>query len=111
MRATEVVTDGDLRSDRVRGEDAGTIRMRAQAVWLRRWGCVDYCDFLHVEVTPCGYPPVPDIDVGVTHCGYPFAYVRGWVHFRADTGVCPYSFKFPEVGVTPCGYPPAYAVM
>ena len=71
MRATEVVTYGDLRSDRVRGEDAGTIRMRAQAVWLRRWGCVDYCDFLHVEVTPCGYPPVPDIDVGVTHCGYP----------------------------------------
>ena len=33
------------------------------------------------------------------------------VHFRADTGVRPYDFKFPEVGVTPCGYPSSYAVM
>ena len=50
-------------------------------------------------------------EVGVTPCGYPFAYVLGWVHFRLDTGVCPYTFKFPEVGVTPCGYPFAYAMM
>ena len=49
--------------------------------------------------------------VGVTPCGYPFAYVLGWVHFRLDTGVCPYTFKFPEVGVTPCGYLRGYAVM
>ena len=26
--------------------------------------------------------------------------------FRADTGVCPYAFDFPDVGVTHCGYPP-----
>ena len=31
--------------------------------------------------------------------------------FRADTGVCPYAFKYPEVGVTPRGYPPALAAM
>ena len=28
--------------------------------------------------------------------------------FRADTGVCPYAYIFPEVGVTPCGYQPDY---
>ena len=28
------------------------------------------------------------------------------LHFRADTGVRPYAFKFLDVGVTPRGYPP-----
>ena len=30
----------------------------------------------------------------------------GWMHFRADTGVCPYAINFPVAGVALCGYPP-----
>ena len=36
-------------------------------------------------------------DVGVIPRGYPLAYVHGWMNFRADTGVCPYAFKFSDV--------------
>ena len=36
----------------------------------------------HVGGSPCGYPPV---------------YMNGWMHFRADTGVCPYDSFCPQI--------------
>ena len=57
--------------------------------------CIEGCP-TPINALMYGYPPAYDIDVGVTPCGYPLAYVRGWMRFRADTGVCPYDTLCPQ---------------
>ena len=71
-----------------------------------------------VGVTLCGYPPGYVYAVGTSGQAQGpaptifFASITrvvrciGWMHFRADTGVCPYAINFPVAGVALCGYPP-----